>query len=77
MLVFGERRLKNMDHLKKVTVMLPVDLLERSTSATGKGITSTIREGLEAIAASKAYEGFRGLRGKVKLSIDQEVLRRD
>jgi hypothetical protein len=66
-----------MSELQKVTVMLPADLLERATMATGKGITSTIREGLEAIAASHAYEGLRRLRGKVKLSINLDALRRD
>jgi hypothetical protein len=66
-----------MTELKKVTVMLPADLLARATTATGKGITPTIREGLEAMAAAKAYEGLRRLRGKVKLSIDVDRLRRD
>ena len=66
-----------MNDLKKVTVMLPADLLERATMATGKGITPTIREGLEAMAASHAYEGLRRLRGKVKLSINVDDLRRD
>lgn len=66
-----------MSELKKVTIMLPADLLERATTATGKGITPTIREGLEAMAASHAYEGLRRLRGKVKLTIDQAILRRD
>jgi hypothetical protein len=63
--------------LKKVTVMLPEELLTRATAATGKGITPTIREGLEAMAASHAYEGLRRLRGKVKLTLDVEALRRD
>jgi hypothetical protein len=66
-----------MNELKKVTVMLPADLLARATLATGKGITPTIREGLEAMAASHAYEGLRRLRGKVKLSINVDDLRRD
>jgi hypothetical protein len=66
-----------MNELKKVTIMLPADLLERATMATGKGITPTIREGLEAMAASHAYEGLRRLRGKVKLSINLDELRRD
>jgi hypothetical protein len=57
--------------------MLPADLLERATTATGKGITPTIREGLEAMAASHAYEGLRRLRGKLKLSISLDELRRD
>ena len=63
--------------LKKVTIMLPSELLERATSATGKGITPTIRESLEAMAASLAFNGLRMQRGKVKLSIDQQELRRD
>jgi hypothetical protein len=66
-----------MKDLKKVTVVLPADLLERATTATGKGITPTIREGLEAMAAVHSFEGMRRLRGKVKLSIDVEQLRRD
>jgi hypothetical protein len=66
-----------MDELKKVTVMLPADLLKRATAATGKGITPTIREGLEAMAASQSYEGLRRLRGRIKLSIDVDQLRAD
>lgn len=50
---------------------------DRATQATGKGITPTIREGLEAMAASHTFEGLRRLRGKVKLSIDVDQLRRD
>ena len=66
-----------MHELKKVTLMLPVDLLARATAATGKGITPTVREGLEAMAASGAYEGLRRLRGKIKLTINVDDLRRD
>jgi hypothetical protein len=65
-----------MEVLKKVTVMLPADLLARATTATGKGITPTIREGLEAMAAAHSYEGLRRLRGKVKFSVDAADLRR-
>ncbi len=66
-----------MQELKKVTLMLPADLLARATLATGKGITPTVREGLEAIAAAGACEGLRRLRGKVKLTINVDELRRD
>jgi hypothetical protein len=66
-----------METLKKVTVMLPADLLARATTATGKGITPTIREGLESVAAANSYEALRRLRGKVKLSINVDELRRD
>ena len=65
-----------METLKKVTVMLPADLLARATTATGKGITPTIREGLEAMALSHSYAALRRLRGKVKFSMDAAELRR-
>jgi hypothetical protein len=64
-----------MKALKKVTVVLPADLLDRATQATGKGITPLIHEGLEAMAACQTFEGLRRLRGKVKLSIDVDQLR--
>jgi hypothetical protein len=64
-----------MDDLRKITIMISADLLKRATAATGKGITPTIREGLEAMAASQSYEALRRLRGKLKLSIDVEQLR--
>ena len=66
-----------MEPLKKVSVTLPAELLARATAASGKGITATIREGLECVAAAGSYEAFRRLRGKVKLSINVDELRRD
>jgi hypothetical protein len=65
-----------MEPLKKVTVMLPADLLARATAATGKGITPTIREGLEAMALSRSYAALRRLRGKVTFSMTAAELRR-
>lgn len=61
----------------KVTVELPADLLERARRSTGEGITGTIRRGLELVAASRAQEQLRALRGKVKFSIDLDALRDD
>jgi hypothetical protein len=63
--------------MRKVTVMLPKELVERATKATGVGLTPTIRKGLEAVAASDAYERILRRRGKVHLSIDVDELRRD
>ena len=63
--------------MQKVTVMLPKVLVQRATRATGVGITPTIRKGLEAMAASEAYERLRKMRGKVRLSINVDELRRD
>jgi uncharacterized protein (DUF2252 family) len=62
---------------RKVTVHLDRDLLRKAQRRTGKGVTATIRHGLELVAASEAYERLRALRGKVKFSIDVEALRAD
>jgi hypothetical protein len=61
----------------KVTVELPVALLARARKSTGDGITGTIRRGLEMVAARRAQDGLRQLRGKVKFSIDVKALRED
>ncbi len=61
----------------KVTVELSVDLLKRARATTGEGITSTIRRGLEMVAATRAQEQLVKLRGKVRFSIDLAELRAD
>ena len=61
--------------LRKITVEVPEEILKKATSATGQGITPTIRRGLELIAASEAYARLRQLKGKVKFSIDLLDLR--
>jgi hypothetical protein len=62
---------------RKVTVILPAELLRRAQKSTGKGITPTIRRGLELVAAAKAYQQLRQLRGRVKFSVDLNSLRED
>ena len=62
---------------RKITVVLPADLVKRAQKSTGQGITSTIRRGLELVAAAKAYEDLRRLRGKVSFSLDLNKLRED
>ena len=66
-----------MDAAKKITVHVSEDLLRRAQEATGQGITPTIRRGLELVAAGRAYEKLRRLRGQVKLDVDLQQLRED
>ena len=40
--------------MRKVTVMLPKELVERATKATGVGLTPTIRQGLESVVLAGA-----------------------
>jgi hypothetical protein len=61
----------------RVTVELTADLLRRARASTGEGITGTIRRGLELVAAARAQERLRALRGKVRFSIDLDDLRDD
>jgi hypothetical protein len=66
-----------MGAIRKVTVHLPAELLERAQEATGEGVTATVRKGLELVRSRSAYEGLLRLRGKVRLSIDPKRLRRE
>ena len=66
-----------MNAVRKITVHVPEALLRKARASTGGGITSTIRQGLELLVAGPAYERLRGLRGKVRFSIDVAELRRD
>ena len=69
--------LTGMAHLKKVTVVLPEQLLAKAQKSTREGVTATIRHGLELVAASAAYERVRAMRGKVRFSIDLDEMRED
>ncbi len=63
--------------LRKVTMVLPDDLLKGALESTGDSLASTVRQGLELLRARVAYEKLRALRGKVKFSLDLETLRSD
>jgi len=62
---------------QKITVEVPADLLEQAQRATGEGITSTVRRGLELVTRAEAYERLREQRGKLKLSRPWRELKHD
>ena len=64
-------------HVRKVTVHLPEDLLERAQKATGEGVTETVRQGLRLVAAGEVYRRLARLRGAVRFSVDLAQLRED
>ncbi len=66
-----------MSETRKITVEVPQELLERARKSSREGITGTVRRGLELVAAGRAYDDLRRLRGKVRLGIDLETLRED
>jgi hypothetical protein len=63
--------------VKKITVDVPEDLLERAQESSGQGITATVRTGLQLVAATGAYDALRRLRGQVTFSVDWRELRED
>lgn len=63
--------------MRKITLEVPEDLLERALAASEEGITQTVRRGLTLVAAGRAYDELRRLRGKLRIAIDLETLRED
>ena len=62
---------------RKITVMLPEELLARALKASGEGITPTLRKGLELVAAKEAYRYLLKRKGKFDLGLDLDELRKD
>ena len=69
--------ISTMNAARKITVEVPEKLLEQAQEASGKGITQTVRTGLQLVAASRSYARLRELRGKVKFSRTKKELRDD
>jgi hypothetical protein len=66
-----------MDTARKITVEVPLGLLEKAQKASGTGITQTVRTGLELLAASRTYARLRRLRGKVSFARTLAELKAD
>ena len=66
-----------METARKITVEVPLELLEKAQRASGAGITQTVRAGLHLMAASQAYARLRQLRGRVRFSRTLAELKAD
>jgi hypothetical protein len=66
-----------MGTLRKITVEVPADLLEKAQQSSGSGITQTVRTGLQLVAASRTYARLRQLRGKVRFARTLSELKAD
>lgn len=62
--------------VKKITLNVPADVLERAQEITGEGVTSTIVHALEELERQAKRSALRQLKGKVKLDLDLETTRR-
>ena len=63
--------------VRKITVEVPPELLEKAQQASGTGITQTVRTGLQLVAASLTYARLRQLRGKVRFTRTLAELKAD
>jgi len=66
-----------MEKLRKITVQVPERDLLSAQELTGEGVTETVRAGLRKLAAIKAQQELRKLRGTFKFTIDLDELRED
>jgi hypothetical protein len=66
-----------MDTARKITVEVPLELLEKAQAASGTGVTQTVRTGLQLVAASRTYARLRKFRGKVHFSRTAAELKAD
>jgi hypothetical protein len=66
-----------MSELRKITVELPDELLERARNYSGEGVTETVRQALRRYVSFCAQQKARELRGKVKFSLSLDELRYD
>ena len=64
---------------RNTTANLPEELLDRAMEATGEGLTSTLRRGLELVAAQSVYESLLKAKGKYPkgIGLDLKESRKD
>jgi hypothetical protein len=63
------------ERLRKVTVLLPEDLLRKARRVSRDGITPTIRKSLQLYAAQDVYDRLLKMRGKGGFSMTWQELR--
>lgn len=66
-----------MGELRKITVQVDGQDLERAQELTGEGVTETVRAGLKRLAQLQAQRDLAKLYGTFKFTIDLDELRED
>ena len=66
-----------MGELRKITVRVDGQDLERAQQFTGAGVTETVRIALKRLAQLQAQRDLAKLRGTIKFSMSLEELRED
>lgn len=63
--------------IRKITLEVPAELLEQAQRATGAGVTETVRQGLEAMAAARARQILLEAQGTVRSLSSWKRLKED
>ena len=66
-----------MNQQRKITVLVPEELLLSAQKETGTGVTETVREGLKKLASLRAQRELLTLRGKVRFSMSWQEMKED
>jgi hypothetical protein len=66
-----------MSELRKITVQVPEDVLEKAQAYTGEGVTQTVTAALKRLASIQAQQELLKLRGKVKFSMTWQEMKYD
>lgn len=66
-----------MGTMRKITAILPDDLLKTAQRNSGDGLTQTLRKALESYNHRQWSRRMLALEGKVKLELDLDELRED
>ncbi len=64
-----------MSEMRKITAMLPAELVDGAMQASGAGLTETLREALRDYSHRAASRSLLAMRGKVKFGADWRDLR--
>jgi hypothetical protein len=62
--------------VRKITANLPREALAKAQKLTGKGVTATLIDALDALDRAAKRTALRQLRGKIAFELDLEKTRR-
>ncbi len=66
-----------MSDMRKITAVIPADLLSVAQANTGEGVAETLKIALERLNHAEWSKQMMALRGKIKIDIDLDELRED
>ncbi len=64
-----------MSEMRKITAILPAQLVDCAMEISGSGLTETLREALRDYNHHAASQRLLGMRGKLKFEMDWRELR--